>query len=239
MPLLGVDVSVYQDRASAKKSINWPWAEEFGISFAIIRASDGHRKDIRCLEHLKALEATTIIPGVYQLLRPSDGMKVHQEILRPAMQALSGTLHLPPVVDFELVGQGKGGFSDGVSAKGNLDFLIEWITWIEDEYLVNPILYTGPAFWLSFMKEAKPNSEQLARFASCPLWLADYNNKNPGWVEAPSPWARTDIWQYTAKGVVPGFASSYDAAGPNLDLNLFFGNKQELIDLATHRGTSK
>lgn len=219
---LGIDVSAYQDRSG--RVIDWSSVAASGVGFAIIRHSDGHRRDAAFSRNVDDASGAGLVIGAYHLLRASEALG-HFEVAADAwLGASSGAEAMPLAIDFEKVGP-KDAFCDGVSVDENKEMLLACVRWYRDRAGECPIIYTGPAFWAEFLKAGKPDEEELSTLAECPLWLADYRAHQPLTIQPPAPWKHVSLWQYTASGVIPGIPSCYDATGARLDLNV------SLVDL--------
>ena len=109
---------------------------------------------------------------------------------------------LPPVLDIEKLPKSQ---SVARLKKG----LRRWLELIEAHYNVKPIIYSGERYYADFLRK---------EFSDYPLWIANYNF----WRNTlASDW---EFWQFTEKAKIAGIAG-------NVDLNIFKGDKNELMDL--------
>jgi len=203
----GIDVSHYQG------VIDWSAVSKSGIEFAFIKSTDGVAKtDPMFCRNWQAARDNGIRRGAYHFFRAEQDPERQAQLFLAMLKGEWG--ELPPVLDFELSG--------GVSNEEGLSRAKTWMIEVKEATGLKPILYTGPAFWRSTMKDA-------CNFGNFPLWIAHYT-------AAPEPslpraWNRWAFWQHSEKGTVPGIN------GP-VDLDLFNGNLMELDHLCG-RITSK
>jgi lysozyme len=109
---------------------------------------------------------------------------------------------LPPVLDIEKLPKSQ---SVARLKKG----LRRWLEIIEAHYNVKPIIYSGERYYADFLRK---------EFSDYPLWIANYNF----WRNTlASDW---EFWQFTEKAKIAGIAG-------NVDLNIFKGDKNELMEL--------
>jgi lysozyme len=112
---------------------------------------------------------------------------------------------LPPVLDIEKLPKSQ---SVARLKKG----LRRWLEIIEAHYNVKPIIYSGERYYTDFLRK---------EFSDYPLWIANYNF----WRNTlASDW---EFWQFTEKAKIAGIAG-------NVDLNIFKGDKNELLELGIH-----
>ena len=109
---------------------------------------------------------------------------------------------LPPVLDIEKLPKSQ---SVARLKKG----LRRWLELIEAHYNVKPIIYSGERYYADFLRK---------EFSDYPLWIANYNF----WRNTlASDW---EFWQFTEKAKIAGIPG-------NVDLNIFKGDKNELMEL--------
>lgn len=109
---------------------------------------------------------------------------------------------LPPVLDIEAVPR--------IQSMENLKIgLKKWLNKVESHYGMKPILYSGESFYNDYLYED---------FSDYPCWIANYNF----YVEhIDQDWS---FWQFTDKGSVDGVKEF-------VDVNIFNGNKEKLLQL--------
>jgi lysozyme len=96
---------------------------------------------------------------------------------------------------------------------------LAWLEAVERALGIAPLMYTYPFF----ADDHGLHDPRLARF---PIWYAWYPNSGRPDTAWPSvaPWGRATIWQYTAKGRVPGIDTV-------VDLNVFDGTREQFRGL--------
>jgi lysozyme len=190
----GIDVSYYQE------AIDWPKVRASGVAFAFIRVSDSTLLDDPMFErNWAAAKAAGVLRGAYQYFRPDDDVRAQADLLVDAIARDPG--ELPPVIDVEVDG---GKRPDQIAKR-----VSQWLARVHSRLGIEPIVYTGPAFWRDSVGGADVGH---------PLWLAHYTTDCP---LVPAPWTQWTFWQHTDRGRVPGIY------GP-VDLDLFRGTLDEL-----------
>ncbi len=188
MSIRGIDVSDYQP------NINWRSVANAGISFAFIKATEGRTFVADIFDrYWRETKASGIIRGAYHFFRPASDVRQQAENFLRTVKLEDGDL--PPVLDIET--------TDGVDALTIRERMAQWLTILEEETGILPIIYTYPGFW-----------DQLgtAGFTDHPLWIAHYTRAPQPIV--PGGWKDWILWQYTDRGQLPGVPG-------NLDINLF------------------
>lgn len=109
---------------------------------------------------------------------------------------------LPPVLDVEEIGRH--------STKQLQKEVLSWMNAVEKHYGVTPILYTGYKFKTTYL--------DAPEFDRYPYWIAHYYVDT---LEYKGKWA---FWQHTDAGKVDG-VNGY------VDINIFHGDYQDLMDL--------
>ncbi len=210
----GIDVSHYQKR------IDWVKVKNAGVSYAIIKATEGDNfVDPRFDYNWTRTRRLDILRGAYHFFRPKVDPEAQAKLyLRIAGQTLR-SMDLPPVVDIEAS-------PDFVRQEWSLLKVEErvrrvgvWLEAVEAETGRKPMIYTGFYSWFDYLG----NTDQFVEY---PLWIAAYNVQTPripannwggrGWT----------VWQTTGKGVVPGIRDEMAC----VDLNLFRSNLHDLYN---------
>lgn len=202
MPLKGIDVSSWQP------NINWPTVAASGVDFAIVKASGGaHYRNPRYRQQIDGARAAGLIVGHYHYAHelsfdpPKRTPEEEADYFLATIDARPGELVALDIEDPE--------------AHGNLSgWALAWLTRVEAALGCAPLLYTYPYYAI----ERSLTAPALAHY---PLWWASYD-KPPR--NAPAPWHDWTILQYTAFATVPGI-------GPNIDENMFKGNRAQLAAL--------
>ncbi|CAO5232039.1 GH25 family lysozyme [Frankia sp. AgKG'84/4] len=192
----GVDVASWQHPGGGP--INWNAARASGLSFALIKATEGtaYTNPFFAADRAAATRAGLIV-GAYHYARPTAAISTAVEQARRfiAVTGLTRTAgHLAPALDLE----DNGGLDPAALAAWVHAFLEE----VESETGRTPILYTYRSFWTDQMGDSHD-------FTKYPIWFAIYNNQaTPGVL--PGGWPNWALWQYTSGGTVPGIAGAVD-----------------------------
>ena len=196
----GIDVSYHQG------AIEWRRVREAGVRFAFVRVSDGSTfADPMFARHWADARRARVLRGAYQYFRPDESALAQADLMIAALRRDAG--ELPPVIDVETTG--------GRSPAQIERAVAAWIARVREQLGVEPILYTGPDFWTTQVRNADLTPRP-------PLWLAHYTAGCP---TVPAPWKAWTFWQYTDRGEVPGIT------GP-VDLDVFAGSVEQLAGLA-------
>lgn len=195
MSIRGIDVSDYQP------NINWRSVASAGISFAIIKATEGRSFVAEVFpRYWRETKENGLIRGAYHFFRPASDVRQQAENFLRTVKLEDGDL--PPVLDIET--------TDGVDALTIRERMAQWLTILEEETGILPIVYTYPGFWDSLGSRG---------FTDHPLWIAHYTNAPQPII--PGAWNSWIFWQYTDRGQLYGVPG-------NLDVNLF--ESQQLGD---------
>jgi len=125
---------------------------------------------------------------------------------------------LPPILDIEdLVGKDAADSlrlnKQVLANRSNwIESALEWLSIVEEKTGRTPIIYSYANYFAEYL-----NNDQ--RFTRFPLWIASYQNHEPG---LPKGFDRYTFWQY----------SQYGGPNKDLDLDLFNGTFDELKSLA-------
>jgi lysozyme len=191
----GIDVSYYQG------TIQWKKVRKSGVLYAFIRVSDGTAfPDPVFEQNWKQAARAGVMRGAYQYFRPAANARAQADLLIAALAQDRG--ELPPVIDVEA--------TEGKSPAYIEQQVRIWVARVREKLGVEPIVYTGPAFWRDAVGGADLTTQ--------PLWIAHYTGGCP---EVPAPWQRWTFWQHTDRGHVRGIR------GP-VDLDLFAGTFADL-----------
>lgn len=205
--LFGVDVSHWQG------SIDWASVADDGVSFAIVRCSDGLGTiDDYFDENIEGSRGAGLPTGVYQFFRPGQDVIAQADLMISMINEHGGLLpgDLPPVIDVE----DNGGLSPSEVSVAVGD----WINRIESELGVTPLIYSGKYFW--------QDNVQSSTYSEYPLWAAHYTSGCPNIADQWSDWV---IHQYSDAGSVAGISGGVDS-------NDFNGGLTELLALTVAGG---
>jgi len=194
--IFGIDVSQYQG------TIDWEnleaIEEQFDIKFVLVRATAGSKKvDRNFQKNWRNLSSTVYIQGAYHYYRPDENSTDQAKNFIKNVKLRKG--HLPPILDIEKMpkGQSMGKLKEGLQ---------NWLTIVEKQYGVKPIIYTGEKYFEDFLQDDFPNYK---------FWIANYN-----------PWKEKMeeeylMWQFTEKAQLHG-------VNELVDVNVFNGNVADM-----------
>ena len=199
---LGVDVSHWN------YNIDWEQAKNSGISFAFLKATEGHsiiddylgRNYTGCKENGLGI-------GLYHFMRATttDEAIKEADYFIDVLDGLGGisAIDIPPVLDIE----------DDIGLPRGLVTSIAktWLERVEKYYGVTPIIYSYPYFINTYFDNS------LNRY---PLWLASYGTNKP---DDMGGWTEWEFIQYSDRGTVNGI-------GTGVDLNEYKGSVEELMN---------
>lgn len=213
----GIDISAYQGNITAN---GWQQIKNSGIDFVFARVSLGACCDFDAnyVNNFNRAIAAGIPIGPYAVgyphtnsADPNDAINEANylvQLMKPYYQG-SG-LMLRPVLDIELP------TDKSLSQSFMSQWVVKWATTIKQGLGVDPIIYTYTDF---------ASTEFNNTVTQYPLWIANYGPDPPATL-SPSqyaPWSSWEFWQHSSTGSVPGI-------GGNVDLNVFDGTFQELIE---------
>ncbi|MBA3718037.1 MAG: glycoside hydrolase family 25 protein [Actinobacteria bacterium] len=186
----GIDVSNHQER------IDWSRVKADGISFALIKASEGTTfADAKYRAHVTGAKAVGIKTGAYHFARPdtystdpAKDARAEADWFLSLAAPRSGDLL--PALDLETA---------GLSPDGMIEWARAWLDRVRRATGARPLLYTYPYFW--------EQMGQTTAFRNYPLWIANYGVSEP---ILPAGWRRYAVWQYSASGSVDGIPGRTD-----------------------------
>lgn len=190
-PVQGVDVSKYQHDDG--KPIDWGKVRRSGQTFAFIKATGGSdRTDPWYARESVAARRAGMIVGAYHYADPRHDADAQAAHIVDVVGTTREANDLGIVLDLESSG--------GLSPSRLSTWAHTFLTGVERRTGRLPILYTGPHFWHTKMKDNKT-------FGAYPLWIAHYTDKRPG----PLPgWDRWTFWQRTSSARVSGIVGLVD-----------------------------
>ena len=217
--LRGIDVSHYQEE------IDWKKVKDSGVSFAIIKASEGSSDIDPMFEtNFRGAVDAGILPGTYHFYLPLlDAAAQAAHYLSVIREVTGNQACLPPCIDIETAGVTRAAMNTGVQT------FMQAISSDEQKGMI----YTSNGFWSTYLPSPVLSGNHL-KFADVdwaleyPLWLAHYTT---GWPSQVYPWAGWTFWQYSSGGKVAGIPA-------RVDLNLFNGSLADLNALAVRGGRS-
>lgn len=183
----GVDVSHFDG------TVDWAAARRAGITFAIIKATEGTTfVDNHFTTNWTKTGANGIVHGAYHFFRPeSDPVAQADFFVRTAGVPKSGDL--PPVIDLEV--------TDGLTAAQVAAGARTFLQRVQQNTGRVPMIYTSVRVFNSLL--GGPSG-----FGPYFLWVANWNVRCPN-IPNP-PWTRWTFWQSSATGTVPGFSDPVD-----------------------------
>lgn len=200
----GIDVSRYQG------SIDWAQLADAEVKFAYIQIS---RKiddiDPKFETNWQAAKDVGILRGAYQRFQPDEDVIGQADIFLEKLGPFEEG-DLPPMLDVE--------DSGGLDADMIALHVRQWLTYVEAQLGVRPIIYTGRYFWRDTLESAD--------FTEYPLWIAHYTDGCP---TIPEPWQQWALHQYSSQAVLPGITEN------TVDVNHFNGTESDLLALASWR----
>lgn len=198
----GVDVSDHQGQ------IDWGKAAASGLSFAIVRVSDGlQHPDSQFQANWNGTRAHGIVRGVYQYFRPGQDPVAQADLLISRVAFEPGDL--PPFLDVETM--------DGVSSSHMRAAIQAWIDRVRKRTGMVPLIYTAPGLW---------NGYGLPSYPGVGLWVANWGVSAP---KLPHGWSDWTFWQTSASAHVAGIPSGADG-------DVFHGSAADLRAFAASHG---
>jgi GH25 family lysozyme M1 (1,4-beta-N-acetylmuramidase) len=191
--LEGIDISHWNGE------IDWPKVAGAGISFAIMKATEGRTYvDTTYAGNRAAAKAAGLVVTAYHFARPdgSAGDAV-AEARHFVDNASIAARDIVPVLDLEVTG--------GMGRIALTNWAWTWLEEVERLLRVKPMIYSGPYRWSTVMADTTEFADAGYR-----LWLAHWTEEDP-WVPAED-WGGNGwtFWQYTDCGSVPGIDGCVD-----------------------------
>lgn len=194
--VIGFDISHYQG------DINWDKVdkiENFPLKFVFVRATCGtNREDKKFDINWAKAKENNIVRGAYHYYRPDENAVYQAKNFIKTTQLKKGDL--PPVLDIEKMPRRQSMASLKLGLK-------KWLKLVEAHYGVQPIIYTGEAYYRNFLKND---------FKEYTFWIANYSHRVS---EVKEDWT---FWQFTDKARVVGIRG-------HVDVNVFNGNEESLM----------
>lgn len=210
--LFGVDVSEHQNGMSLKR------AASEGISFAIIRTTDGTYKDGCYRSHLEDAESAGLVTAAYHYLRnPSEGTTVAQQV--QASLEVMGDKKRPVWIDVE------------TPAGLHVDHIRQCKQEFERHGVRVIGAYSYVPYWEGRISPHEPDSHEFGAF-----WVAAYGQNRTGSPRAIYPGDRHQQWDYPLGNQKPAmwqYGSNAQVAGYTVDINAYRGSRAELRALFT------
>lgn len=198
-PVRGVDVSAWQGE------IDWEVLAAQNIDFAFMKATEGSTyTDRRFAWNFQQAAETELRIGAYHFFSYDSQGRTQAEHYIRTVPKLDGAL--PPVVDVELYGDHRKEPPAADAVREQLDILLAML---EAHYGKKPILYTNAKVYDRYLS---------GHYEDHDIWICDVY-----WVPSLSDGRDWTFWQYSDKGLLPG----YDGEEEHIDLNVFCGTEEE------------
>lgn len=200
----GIDVSHHNAR------INWDKLKKaqggsVRIDFVYLKATEGATHlDREFARNWREAGRVGVKRGAYHFYNPRVYSNLQAENFIKCVKMTPGDL--PPVLDLEI----EAGKPPEIIIKG----VANWLTLIEKEYGVRPIIYTNEHFYQKYI---------AGNFDEYPLWLAGYSRVHLNDLAESS---NVLFWQHSERGYVDGIRGF-------VDFNVF------LHDVETWQGIGK
>ena len=205
--LVGTDISEHQNGMSLRR------AASEGISFAIIRTTDGTYKDSCYRSHLDDAESAGLVTAAYHYLRnPSEGTSVAQQV--QASLEVMGDKKRPMWIDVE------------TPAGLHVDHIRACKREFEKHGVRVIGCYSYVPYWEGHVAPHEPDSHEFGAF-----WVAAYGQNPYGKPRDIYPGDQHPQWNHplgNQKPVMWQYGSNAQVAGYSVDINAYRGTKAEL-----------
>lgn len=180
----GIDVSSYQ------KDIDWSaTAKDKNIKFVYVKATEGATYRSRHYQYnIENARQYGIHVGAYHFFRPN--VPVEKQFLNFTSVVKKEDQDLIPLIDVEVRG-------NNLTVKALVDSVLAFADKLEDFYGCKPMIYTGHAFYNSYLSGKIPGY---------PLFIARYSKVEPR-LTGGANWV---LWQFSEKGVIAGIDHAVD-----------------------------
>jgi lysozyme len=204
----GIDTARYQ------AEVDWKAVHDDGVSFAIVKATQGTGRDALFKTNFSGAKAANLIVGVYHWYSPAVGIEPQAQAIFGAVGKL-GPGDLPVSIDVERDSVGADGVlgtrDDIKATDGNIELLTRRVEELTGKV---PFIYSY-RFYID---------ERDIEVPWCPLWHAEYVSDQPPTI-APG-WRTWAMHQYAGNN---GRQKGVKGA---VDLNRFNGTVDQLRALA-------
>lgn len=180
----GIDVSSYQ------KDIDWSaTAKDKNIKFVYVKATEGATYRSRHYQYnIENARQHGIHVGAYHFFRPN--VPVEKQFRNFTTVVKKEDQDLIPLIDVEVRG-------NNLTVKALVDSVLAFADKLEDYYGCKPMIYTGHAFYNSYLSGKIPGY---------PLFIARYSKVEPR-LTGGANWV---LWQFSEKGVIAGIDHAVD-----------------------------
>lgn len=164
----GVDVS------AASGAVDWQRVAVAGLSFAVVRASNGLAVDPAFAANWQGLSATPLVRGAAHAFVVDDDPAAQARVFLAAVELRAGDL--APIVEVEAL--------DDTAPQGAADRLQILLDALEARWQVPPIIVTRAATWDAHLPDT---------FGRYPLWVVDHKVAQPA---LPHGWTGWHLWEF-------------------------------------------
>lgn len=180
----GIDVSSYQ------KDIDWgATAKDKNIKFVYVKATEGATYRSRHYQYnIENARQYGIHVGAYHFFRPN--VPVEKQFRNFTTVVKKEDQDLIPLIDVEVRG-------NNLTVKALVDSVLAFADKLEDHYGCKPMIYTGHAFYNSYLS---------GKISGYPLFIARYSKVEPR-LTGGANWV---LWQFSEKGVIAGIDHAVD-----------------------------
>lgn len=180
----GIDVSSYQ------KDIDWSAAaKDKNIKFVYVKATEGATYRSRHYQYnIENARQYGIHVGAYHFFRPN--VPVEKQFRNFTSVVKKEDQDLIPLIDVEVRG-------NNLTVKALVDSVLAFADKLEDYYGCKPMIYTGHAFYNSYLS---------GKISGYPLFIARYSKVEPR-LTGGANWV---LWQFSEKGVIAGIDHAVD-----------------------------
>lgn len=180
----GIDVSSYQ------KDIDWSaTAKDKNIKFVYVKATEGATYRSRHYQYnIENARQYGIHVGAYHFFRPN--VPVEKQFLNFTSVVKKEDQDLIPLIDVEVRG-------NNLTVRALVDSVLAFADKLEDHYGCKPMIYTGHAFYNSYLS---------GKISGYPLFIARYSKVEPRLMGGAN-WV---LWQFSEKGVIAGIDHAVD-----------------------------
>jgi len=177
----GIDVSYYQGKIDWKQ-VKQMKEDDVQVHFAFIKATEGmFSVDPYFQRNWREAAKAGIVCGAYHFFRPQKSGEWQAKFFLQTVKFEEGDL--PPVVDIEQL--------NGASPEQMRLELQVFLTYVEHNTKVKPIIYSGLTFYKDYLK---------GYFDEYPLWIAHYY-KSELKLSENTKWF---FWQHSDKAKISG-----------------------------------
>lgn len=180
----GIDVSSYQ------KDIDWSaTAKDKNIKFVYVKATEGSTYRSRHYQYnIENARQYGIHVGAYHFFRPN--VPVEKQFRNFTSVVKKEDQDLIPLIDVEVRG-------NNLTVRALVDSVLAFADKLEDHYGCKPMIYTGHAFYNSYLS---------GKISGYPLFIARYSKVEPR-LTGGANWV---LWQFSEKGVITGIDHAVD-----------------------------